>query len=225
MADVPYNQLPEEIRQAIQAVAHEIAELLMPHPDDVPEGTYQAMLADNEAGALDCLIPLARRLAAAEATVERCRKALEQRVVLSEPLSISRMLFASVFEELFPAARPPEPRDGDEPRGGATIIAREQMPRPANDLTRFREELRAGIASEAYCLALTAALRKLSYREREIVKLRTGLGDGYTYTLDEVGHIFKVTRERIRYVEAKALRKLMESNPELRNGCHDPKTA
>ena len=35
-------------------------------------------------------------------------------------------------------------------------------------------------------------LRRLSYREREIIKLRYGLGDGYTYTLEEVGHIFKV---------------------------------
>jgi RNA polymerase primary sigma factor len=51
-------------------------------------------------------------------------------------------------------------------------------------------------------------LKSLTYREREIIKLRYGIGDGYTYTLEEVGRIFKVTRERVRQVEAKAIRKL-----------------
>ena len=51
-------------------------------------------------------------------------------------------------------------------------------------------------------------LKTLTYREREIIKLRYGLGDGYTYTLEEVGKIFKVTRERVRQIEAKAVRKL-----------------
>jgi RNA polymerase primary sigma factor len=51
-------------------------------------------------------------------------------------------------------------------------------------------------------------LKTLTYREREIIKLRYGLGDGYTYTLEEVGRVFKVTRERVRQIEAKAVRKL-----------------
>jgi RNA polymerase primary sigma factor len=51
-------------------------------------------------------------------------------------------------------------------------------------------------------------LNTLSYREREIIRLRYGIGDGYTYTLEEVGKIFKVTRERVRQVEAKAIRKM-----------------
>lgn len=51
-------------------------------------------------------------------------------------------------------------------------------------------------------------LKTLTYREQEIIKLRYGIGDGYTYTLEEVGRIFKVTRERVRQVEAKAIRKL-----------------
>jgi RNA polymerase primary sigma factor len=55
---------------------------------------------------------------------------------------------------------------------------------------------------------IDAILKTLSYREREIIKLRYGIGDGYTYTLEEVGRIFKVTRERVRQVEAKAIRKL-----------------
>src|ERR1700744_5177149 len=55
---------------------------------------------------------------------------------------------------------------------------------------------------------LEGVLKPLTYREREIIKLRYGLGDGYTYTLEEVGRIFKVTRERVRQIEAKAVRKL-----------------
>lgn len=57
---------------------------------------------------------------------------------------------------------------------------------------------------------IAKVLKTLSYREREIIKLRYGLGDGYSYTLEEVGHIFKVTRERIRQIEAKAVRKLQQ---------------
>lgn len=51
-------------------------------------------------------------------------------------------------------------------------------------------------------------LKTLTYREREIIRLRYGLADGYSYTLEEVGRIFKVTRERVRQIEAKAVRKL-----------------
>ncbi len=53
-------------------------------------------------------------------------------------------------------------------------------------------------------------LQTLGYREREIINLRYGLGDGYNYTLEEVASIFKVTRERIRQIEDRALRKLQE---------------
>ena len=51
-------------------------------------------------------------------------------------------------------------------------------------------------------------LKSLTFREREIIKLRYGLGDGYSYTLEETGRIFQVTRERIRQIESKALKKL-----------------
>jgi RNA polymerase primary sigma factor len=63
-------------------------------------------------------------------------------------------------------------------------------------------------ASEMLKDKIDAVLKTLTYREREIIKLRYGLGDGYTYTLEEVGRIFKVTRERVRQIEAKAVRKL-----------------
>jgi RNA polymerase primary sigma factor len=55
---------------------------------------------------------------------------------------------------------------------------------------------------------IAQVLDTLTYREREIIKLRYGIGDGYTYTLEEVGRRFRVTRERVRQIEAKAIRKL-----------------
>jgi len=54
------------------------------------------------------------------------------------------------------------------------------------------------------------AMETLNYREREILRLRYGLADGYAYTLEEVGKIFSVTRERVRQIESKAVRKLQQ---------------
>jgi RNA polymerase primary sigma factor len=55
---------------------------------------------------------------------------------------------------------------------------------------------------------INEAVATLEYREQEILRLRFGLIDGRTYTLEEVGKRFHLTRERIRQIEAKALRKL-----------------
>jgi RNA polymerase primary sigma factor len=55
---------------------------------------------------------------------------------------------------------------------------------------------------------LQDVLTSLTERERKVLELRFGLGDGYARTLEEVGKQFKVTRERIRQIEAKALRKM-----------------
>ena len=68
---------------------------------------------------------------------------------------------------------------------------------PLRDITH--DHLRRRIAE---------VLETLNYREREIIRLRYGLADGYAYTLEEVGKIFCVTRERVRQIEAKAVRKL-----------------
>ncbi len=57
---------------------------------------------------------------------------------------------------------------------------------------------------------IAEALEGLNYREREILRLRYGLADGYSYTLEEVGKIFSVTRERVRQIESKAVRKLQQ---------------
>ncbi|MEA2005924.1 MAG: RNA polymerase sigma factor RpoD [Acidobacteriota bacterium] len=55
---------------------------------------------------------------------------------------------------------------------------------------------------------INEALKSLTEREAKVLKMRFGLGDGNEHTLEEVGQQFKVTRERIRQIEAKALRKL-----------------
>ena len=63
---------------------------------------------------------------------------------------------------------------------------------------------------EALKSRIAEAMEGLNYREREILRLRYGLADGYTYTLEEVGKIFSVTRERVRQIESKAVRKLQQ---------------
>jgi len=62
---------------------------------------------------------------------------------------------------------------------------------------------------------LEEVLETLPKREQKVLKMRFGLEDGYIHTLEEVGYIFKVTRERIRQIETKALKKLKED--EVRN--------
>ncbi|HPP06443.1 MAG TPA: sigma-70 family RNA polymerase sigma factor, partial [Syntrophorhabdaceae bacterium] len=55
---------------------------------------------------------------------------------------------------------------------------------------------------------LNAVLATLTPREEKVIRKRFGIGEKYDHTLEEVGQIFDVTRERIRQIEAKALRKL-----------------
>ena len=55
---------------------------------------------------------------------------------------------------------------------------------------------------------LEEVLKTLTEREERVLRLRFGLGDGYPRTLEEVGSVFKVTRERVRQIEAKAIRKM-----------------
>ncbi len=63
---------------------------------------------------------------------------------------------------------------------------------------------------QALKIRIEEAMEHLNYREREILRLRYGLADGYAYTLEEVGKIFSVTRERVRQIESKAVRKMQQ---------------
>ncbi|MGA0040168.1 MAG: sigma-70 family RNA polymerase sigma factor, partial [Pirellulales bacterium] len=71
-----------------------------------------------------------------------------------------------------------------------------------------QEDPLLGLKQQSLKRSIGQALAGLSYREREILRLRFGLADGYSYTLEEVGSIFSVTRERVRQIEAKAVEKL-----------------
>jgi RNA polymerase primary sigma factor len=95
-----------------------------------------------------------------------------------------------------------EPMSLDSPVGSdnsqlGDFIADEDAPEPMD--TAAREILRESMKN---------ALAVLSDREREVLELRFGMVDGKDHTLEEVGQYFNVTRERIRQIEAKALRKL-----------------
>jgi RNA polymerase primary sigma factor len=75
---------------------------------------------------------------------------------------------------------------------------------------RREEDPLRDLNRQALRSSISRALEGLSYREREIIRLRFGLADGYAYTLEEVGSIFEVTRERVRQIEAKAVEKLRQ---------------
>lgn len=91
-----------------------------------------------------------------------------------------------------------------------------QSPVGDGDDTSFGDFIEDKGAENPYDMASNSLLREkivdvldsLAPREREVLALRFGLKDGYSRTLEEVGRLFKVTRERIRQIEAKALRKM-----------------
>lgn len=91
-----------------------------------------------------------------------------------------------------------------------------QSPVGDGDDTSFGDFIEDKAAENPYDIAASALLREkiidvlksLTDREREVLTYRFGLKDGYSRTLEEVGKIFNVTRERIRQIEAKALRKM-----------------
>jgi RNA polymerase primary sigma factor len=73
-----------------------------------------------------------------------------------------------------------------------------------------REDPLAGLHQSLLKAGIEDVLQSLNYREREIIRLRYGLADGYAYTLSEIGKIFSVTRERIRQIETVAMHKLQQ---------------
>lgn len=80
-------------------------------------------------------------------------------------------------------------------------LAAERLRLPEPILAAEQDELKTAVAE---------AIGSLDYREREIIKLRFGLTNGHEYTLEEVAHIFKLNRERIRQIEARAIRKMQD---------------
>lgn len=89
-----------------------------------------------------------------------------------------------------------------------------------------RRQLLPDPSSEAAKLELSErvkrAIKTLSYREREVIKLRYGLDDGLTYTQAEIGLMMKVTKERVSQIEAKAIRKMQQPSRSMELiGCLD----
>ena len=90
--------------------------------------------------------------------------------------------------------------DGDDVQFGNLIEdARAESPIEAAERGSLRD-------------AIDEVLRTLNTREQTIIRMRFGLSDGFAYTLEEVGRIFNVTRERIRQIEAKTIKKLQQPN-------------
>jgi len=79
----------------------------------------------------------------------------------------------------------------------------------------FEPEAEAGLVELRR--QIDAALDTLSYRERGILEMRYGLGDGRAYTLAESGYVFRLTRERIRQLQARSLRRLRKRAADLRS--------
>ena len=92
----------------------------------------------------------------------------------------------------------------DQPCGDADESFGDFLPDPNNSQEGVRIDL------EDLKDTIGEILNTISYRERIVLKLRYGLEDGHVYTLEEVGQIFKVTRERVRQIEARAIRKLQQ---------------
>ena len=98
----------------------------------------------------------------------------------------------------------------DQPLGDSEESAVGELVRDQRE-----EDPLKGTNQAALKTSIARALDGLSYREREIIRLRFGLADGYSYTLEEVGTIFDVTRERVRQIEAKAVEKLRQPGSDV----------
>ena len=102
-----------------------------------------------------------------------------------------------------------------EPVSLETPIGKEEDSRLGDFIEADIENPEQDVAKNLLREDLEGVLSTLSPRERDVLRLRYGLDDGRMKTLEEIGQIFDVTRERIRQIEAKALRKLRHPN---RNG-------
>ncbi len=129
------------------------------------------------------------------------RKPTEEEIAESMEMTIEKLRFIAKSAQLPISLETPIGKEEDS-RLGDFIEA--DIENPEQDVAKnlLREDLEGVLAT-------------LSPRERDVLRLRYGLDDGRMKTLEEIGQIFEVTRERIRQIEAKALRKLRHPN---RNG-------
>ena len=129
------------------------------------------------------------------------RKPTEEEIAESMEMTIEKLRFIAKSAQLPISLETPIGKEEDS-RLGDFVEA--DIENPEQDVAKnlLREDLEGVLAT-------------LSPRERDVLRLRYGLDDGRMKTLEEIGQIFDVTRERIRQIEAKALRKLRHPN---RNG-------
>ena len=99
-------------------------------------------------------------------------------------------------------------------RGLGDVYKRQEEDSHLGDFVEDRGALSPVEVTESQLLKeqLVRVLNTLTPREEKVLRLRYGLDDGHPRTLEEVGKEFNVTRERIRQIEAKALRKLRHPN-------------
>ena len=130
---------------------------------------------------------------------EKSRKPSEEELALAMAISVPKL------REIIKVAQ--------EPLSLETPIGKEEDSRLGDFIEdREAEAPATTVAHELLREDLTEVLSSLSPRERDVLRLRFGLDDGRQRTLEEVGQLFGVTRERIRQIEAKALRKLRHPN-------------
>jgi RNA polymerase primary sigma factor len=129
---------------------------------------------------------------------EMRRKPTEEEIATRMEMTIEKLRFIAKSAQLPISLETPIGKEEDS-RLGDFIEADGETPEDEVSKNLLREDLEN-------------VLDTLSPRERDVLRLRYGLDDGRMKTLEEIGQIFNVTRERIRQIEAKALRKLRHPN-------------
>ncbi|MFZ4638837.1 MAG: RNA polymerase sigma factor RpoD [Nodosilinea sp.] len=126
------------------------------------------------------------------------RKPTEEEIATRMEMTIEKLRFIAKSAQLPISLETPIGKEEDS-RLGDFIESDGETPEDQVSKSLLREDLESVLGS-------------LSPRERDVLRLRYGLDDGRMKTLEEIGQIFNVTRERIRQIEAKALRKLRHPN-------------
>jgi RNA polymerase primary sigma factor len=129
---------------------------------------------------------------------EMGRKPTEEEIATRMEMTIEKLRFIAKSAQLPISLETPIGKEEDS-RLGDFIESDGEMPEDQVAKNLLREDLEGVLAT-------------LSPREKDVLRLRYGLDDGRMKTLEEIGQIFNVTRERIRQIEAKALRKLRHPN-------------